>query len=161
MLGVASLVSAGLGRGRRRRRRGGGVQGARGGRRLLPRAQAWGPRAPRTGVAARAPRPPRAASWARPALWLGPRGAGDPGPGAAATRLPARPSPAACPPAALHMQAAVALPEEICWLLEGNAPSARAPPTPPGGARAEPGRSPDASGSQGRPWPSAPSATTF
>lgn len=36
------------------------------------------------------------------------------------------------------MQAAAALPEEIRWLLEGNAPLARAPPSPPGVARAEP-----------------------
>lgn len=63
---------------------------------------------------------------------------------------PVRPS-----PAARHMQAAAALPEEIRWLLEGNAPLARAPPSPPGVARAEPAAAETPAAP--RPSPSAPS----
>lgn len=140
---------------------------------------------PRTGVSrpGRAPRPPRAplperapGPRPRPAArpGSGGSGGGDRGTGASARRqLPASPpalapglhaplpphTPASPPPGQMQ---AVALPEEIRWLMEGNAlAQPQAPSRPPGKSlrcRAG-GPTRDARGSQDRPLFPAPSPT--
>lgn len=127
-----------------------GLEGRRPGERPLPQtislgAQARMARAARTGVPSRPRRPPpaaRAASCRRPALRPGPRRRQrrcrclrraavaflHAGPGSRPSRPP--PAPHAAPPAPRQMQAAAVLPEEIRWLLAGNA--AAPPGRPPG-----------------------------